>query len=183
MSHAARKIVPLSPPSTEEYLGPARVTRVAPHELEVEIRGGERAAAQMALAYPYAPAEGDVLLVIGKGGEHWVIGVIHGTGQAALAFQGGVTISARGGPLTLTSDQAVAIRGPGVEVEAGTLEVLAGSVVERFTSLYQRVRDAWNMRAGEARTIVDGSSHLTAKDASILTEETMSINGSEIHLG
>ena len=30
---------------------------------------------------------------------------------------------------------------------------------------------------------MDGSSHLTAKNASIVTEETMSINGSEIHLG
>jgi hypothetical protein len=183
MSSAARKIVPLPVPGPTEYLGPARVTRVAPHALEVEIRGGERAAAQMALAFPYAPAEGDVLLVIGKGDEHWVIGVIQGTGRAALAFQGGVEISATGGPLTLTSDRGVAIRGPDVEVEAGKLEVLAGSVVERFTSLYQRVRDAWNVRAGEAHTIVDGSSHLTAKDASIVTEETMSINGSEIHLG
>jgi hypothetical protein len=182
MSHAARKVVPLPQPSPSEYLGPARVTRVAPHAVEVEIHG-EEVTAEMALAFPYAPAEGDVLLVIGKGGEHWVIGVIHGKGKAALAFQGGVEISAQGGPLTLTSDHGVAIRGPDVEVEAGKLSMLAGSVVERFTSLYQRVRDAWSVRAGEARTIVDGSSHLTAKDASIVTEETMSINGSEIHLG
>lgn len=183
MSSAARKVVPLHVPSPSEYLGPARVTRALPHALEVEIRGGEAVPAQMALAYPYAPAEGDVLLVIGRGGEHWVIGVIQGTGKAALAFQGGVEISAEGGPITLKSDQGVAIRGPEVEVEAGKLHVLAGSVVERFASLYQRVRDAWSVRAGEAHTIVDGSSHLTAKEASIVTEETMSINGSEIHLG
>jgi len=183
MSHAARKVVPLPVPSPSEYLGPARVTCAAPHALRVEIRGGEEVEAEMALAYPYAPAEGDVLLVIGKGGEHWVIGVIHGTGKARLAFQGAVEISAQGGPLTLTSDQAVAVRGPDVEVEAGKLQVIAGSVVERFTSLFQRVRDAWSMRAGEAHTIVDGHSHLTAKEASIVTEETMSINGSEIHLG
>src|SRR5580704_16333122 len=123
MSSAALKIVPLPVPVPSDYLGPARVTRVAPHEIEVEIRGGERATAQMALAFPYAPAEGDVLLVIGKGDEHWVIGVIQGTGKAALAFEGGVEISARGGPLTLTSDRGVAIRGPEVEVEAGKLEV------------------------------------------------------------
>jgi hypothetical protein len=183
MSLAARKIVPLPVPVPSDYLGPARVTRVAPHALEVEIRGGERATAQMALAFPYAPAEGDVLLVIGRGDEHWVIGVVQGTGKAALVFQGDVEVGARGGALTLTSDRSVAIRGPEIEVEAGKLQTIAGSVVERFTSLYQRVRDAWSVRAGEAHTIVDGSSHLTAKDASILTEETMSINGSEIHLG
>jgi hypothetical protein len=183
MSHAARKIIELPVPRPSDYLGPARVTRVAPHELEVEIRGGERALAGMALAFPYAPAEGDVLLVIGKGDEHWVIGVIQGTGKTALAFRGGVEISAQGGPLTLTSDQVVAIRGPEVEVEANKLQMFAGSAVQKFTSLYQRVREAWNVRAGQTRTIVDDASHLTAKSASIVTEETMSINGSEIHLG
>jgi hypothetical protein len=183
MTSPARKIHPLSVPQPTEYLGPARVTRVSPHELEVEIRGGERVPAAMALAFPYAPAEGDLLLVIGRGEEHWVIGVVQGTGKTALAFQGGVEISAHGGPLTLTSDRGVAVRGPEVEVEAGKLAMVAGSVVERFTSLYQRVRDAWNVRAGQAHTIVDDASHLTAKNASIVTEETMSINGSEIHLG
>jgi hypothetical protein len=183
MSSTARKLVPIPVPQPSEYLGPARVTRVAGGTIEVEIRAGEPVAAQMALAFPYAPAEGDVLLVIGRGDDRWVIGVIEGKGKASLAFEGGVEISARGGPLTLTSDQGIAVRAPEVEVEAGKLQTIAGSVVERFTSLYQRVRDAWSVRAGETHTVVDDASHLTAKTASIVTEETMSINGSEIHLG
>jgi hypothetical protein len=48
---------------------------------------------------------------------------------------------------------------------------------------YQRVRGALEVRAGKAHTVVDDSSFLTAKNASIVTEETMSINGNEIHLG
>jgi hypothetical protein len=183
MTSAARKIHPLPVPEPSDYLGPARVTRVEPHEVEVEIRTGQRVTATMALAYPYAPAEGDVLLVIGKGDEHWVIGVVQGSGKARLAFQGAVEISAAGGALTLASDQGVAIRGPEVEVEASKLRLFAESMVERCTSLFQRVRDVLDVRAGQAHTVVDDASHLTAKNASIVTEETMSINGSEIHLG
>jgi len=137
----------------------------------------------MALAFPYAPAMGDVLLVIGKGEEYYVIGVLHGTGRSALSFQGAVDLRAVGGPLTLSSDQGVAIRGPELEVEAGKLRMVAGSVVQKFTSLLQRVRGALNVHAGQAHTVVEERSFMTAKNASIITEETMSINGSEIHLG
>lgn len=183
MSQAARKIAPLPVPHPDVYLGPARVTKAAPHAIEVELRGGVRVEAQAALAFPYAPAQGDVLLVIGKDGEHWIIGVVHGAGTTRLAFQGAVDLRAEGGPLTLSSDQRVAIRSPEIEVEASKLRTFAESVVERCTSLVQRVRNTLDVRAGEARTVVNGSSHLTAKEASIVTEQTMSINGSEIHLG
>ena len=84
MTNAARKIRELPVPGPGDYLGPGHVTRVEPHAVEVEIRSGARVAAQMALAFPYAPREGDVLLVIGKDDEHYVIGVLHGTGQSTL---------------------------------------------------------------------------------------------------
>ncbi|WP_437900733.1 DUF3540 domain-containing protein [Sorangium sp. So ce124] len=183
MTQAARKIRELPAPRPDDYLGPGRVVRVGPREIEVEIRGGERVAAQMALAFPYAPEVDDVLLVIGRDDEHYVIGVLRGTGKASLSFQGAVDLRAQGGPLTLTSDQGVAIRSPAVAIEAGKLQMFAGSVVQKFTSLYQRVRDAMDLRAGTARTVVDEQSYLTAKNASIVTQETMAINGREIHLG
>jgi hypothetical protein len=170
-------------PRPDDYLGPGHVIRVEPHEVEVEIRGGERVRAQMALAFPYAPEPGDVLLIIGKGEDHYIIGLLQGTGKTALSFQGAVDLRAQGGPLTLSSDQGVAIRGAEVEVEAGKLRMIAGSAVQKFTSLYQRVRDALSVRAGQAHTVVDDRSFMTAKNASILTEEAMTINGSEIHLG
>ena len=93
----------------------------------VEIRGGERARAQMALSIPYEPAVGDVLLVIGKGDEHYVIGVLHGSGKTSLSFQGAVDLRATGGPLTLSSDQGVAIHGPEMEIQTGKLQVFAGA--------------------------------------------------------
>ncbi|AGP41659.1 hypothetical protein BE04_30800 [Sorangium cellulosum] len=51
----------------EEYLGPAHVLEARGHAVVIELPEGERAEATMALAIPYAPAVGDVLLVIGRG--------------------------------------------------------------------------------------------------------------------
>jgi hypothetical protein len=121
--------------------------------------------------------------VIVKGEEHFVIGVLHGTGKTARSFPGAVELRAEGGPLTLSSDTGVAIHGPTLEIQTGRLETFAGAVVEKLGSLYQRVRGAVNLHAGTTHTVVDDASFLTAKNASIVTEETMNINGSEIHLG
>ncbi|MGD0526018.1 MAG: DUF3540 domain-containing protein [Polyangiaceae bacterium] len=184
MSSAAKKHVhdfPLRQPGA--YLGPGRVVVVMPHEVEVEVRSGERTRAQMALSVAYEPCVGDVLLVIGTGDEHYVIGVLHGSGKTSLAFEGAVDLRATGGPLTLSSDTSVVIHGPEAEIHAGKLQVLAGAVVEKLGSLYQRVRETLDVHAGNTHTVVDDASFMTAKNASIVTEETMSINGNEIHLG
>ena len=183
MTSAAQKIRGLPAPGPDDYLGPGHVVEAHPHEAVVEIRGGERVRAQLALSIPYAPVIGDVLLVIGKGDDHYVIGVIHGSGTTSLSFQGAVELRASGGPLTLSSDRGIAIHGPEVEIHAGKLQVFAGAMVEKLTSLYQRVRGALNVHAGTTHTVVDDASFLTAKNAAIVTEETMSINGDQIHLG
>jgi hypothetical protein len=183
MTHAAQKLHPLPVPQADDYLGPGRVIEAHGHEAVVEIRGGTPVRATLALSIPYAPRAGDVLLVIGKGDEHYVIGVIHGSGTTSLSFQGAVELTATGGPLTLSSDHGIALHGPEVEVETGKLHIVAGAMVEKLTSLYQRVRGALNVHAGTTHTVVDDASFLTAKNASIVTEETMSINGDQIHLG
>lgn len=177
------KIYELPIPKPNGFLGPGHVVDVFPHAVDVEIRGGERVRAQMATSVPYAPALDDVLLVIGAGDEHYVIGVLRGTGKTELAFEGAVELRAKGGPLTLTSDQGVAIHGPALEIQTGKLHVFAGAMVQKVTSLYQRVRDALNVHAGKAHTTIDDASFTTAKNAFIVTEDTMTINGKQIHLG
>jgi hypothetical protein len=183
MPSAAKKIHELRAPRQDDYLGPGNVVDVAPHEITVLVRGSERVRAQMALSIPYEPRVGDVLLVIGKGDDHYVIGVLVGHGKTSLSFQGAVDLRATGGPLTLSSDQGVAIHGPEMEIQTGKLHVFAGAMVEKLGSLYQRVRGALNVHAEKTHTVVDDASFMTAKNASIVTEETMSINGNEIHLG
>ncbi len=187
MNRAIKLIHPETAPAPSEtspradYLGPGRVVAIGP--LQIEIRSGERVTAQLALAFPYLPAEGDVLLVIGRDEEHYVIGVLHGTGQARLSFPGAVSIEARGGPLTLSSDDVVRVQGREVHLEAGPLKMIATTVTQKFTSLVQRVRDSLQVQAGQSHTTVHDRSTMTAKNASILTEETMTINGEQIHLG
>jgi hypothetical protein len=183
MSQPALNVRALEAARPDDYLGPGEVVDVQPHAVTVLLRGELRATAQLALAVRYLPRVGDVLLVIGRGDEHYVIGVLHGTGETQLSFSGAVNLRAEGGPLTLSSDRGVTIAGPSVGLHAGKLEIDAGAVVQRFTSLVQRVRDAWNLRVGKAHTVVDDTSFMTAKNASIVTKETMTINGEEIHLG
>lgn len=172
-----------APLPAADYLGPARVARVAASSVDVELPGGETATARLALAFPYRPAEGDTLLVIGKGRDHYVIGVLEGRGQTALAFEGGVEIHARGGPLALSGEQGVFIRGPEAVVEAGTLRMTAEAVVQKFSSVYQRVSALLSVRARDAETIVEETALTRAKKATILTDETVSINGRQVNLG
>jgi Protein of unknown function (DUF3540) len=165
------------------YLGPAEVTRVSPHEVEVRLDGDRLVRARLAIGYPYDPQRGDTVLVIGDAGGHYVIGVLHGTGKTALEIPGDVELRAVGGTLRLSGDKGVEIAAPELSVRVDRLRTLAGSVVERFTSLSQRVAELLSVHAGQRHTVVDGSSHEQSKSATLLTEEKMTINGKAIHLG
>lgn len=165
-----------------DYLGPARVVRVGGGSVQVNIEG-RTVTARLALAFPYRPIEGDTLLVIGKGEGFYVIGVLEGHGQTALDFEGGVEIHARRGPLTLSGDEGVHISGPEVAVEARTVRMTADTLIQKLTSVYQRVSALLSVRAHETETLVDETALTRAKKATILTEETVSINGRQVNLG
>ena len=176
--------------AAEDYLGPARVVSPnapnapnAPGGVRVELPDGTAVTAQAALAFPYQPAPDDVVLVIGKGGSHYVIGVLQGTGKSVLALHGDVELRAVGGSLTLAGDKGMRLESPELEISAGKLRLMAESIVQRFTHAYQHVREVLSVRAGETHTVVDGTSFAKARSGVILTEEKMAINGKEIHLG
>ena len=132
---------------------------------------------------PYAPVRGDVLLVIGKGATHYAIGVLVGSGRTALSFQGDVDVRAVDGKLGLIGDRGVHIRAPEIGVYTTALQMIARDVTQRFDSVCQRVVSLLRVHAGEAQTLVDGTSASQAKRTVILTEETVTINGREVHLG
>lgn len=168
--------------SAVDYLGPAIVVEAQGAAITIDI-GGQRVAARLALASPYEPIEGDTLLVIGGPGGHYAIGVLDGAGRTVLAVPGDVDLHAVGGTLRLTGDKGVQIDGDAIEVRSSKLQLIAGAVVEKFTTVYQRVSEMLSVRAGERRTVVEGASLERAKSATILTEETVSINGKQVHLG
>ncbi|MEZ4296624.1 MAG: DUF3540 domain-containing protein [Polyangiaceae bacterium] len=167
----------------DDYLGPAEVTRVSAGSVEVKLPSGGTVPAQMALAVPYKSVVGDVLLVIGKGDDHYVIGVLRGKGQTRLTLQGDVDLHAMDGTLSLSADKGVRISGPEVGIETRRLGVVAGALVEHLTSAVRRVTGLLSVQAGDAHTVAQGTILQQSKSASILTEETVAVNGRQVHLG
>jgi hypothetical protein len=88
-----------------------------------------------------------------------------------------------GGVLRLAGEKGVAIDAPEIAMTSSKLRVIAGAVVQSFQSLRQRVSELLSVQAGQSHTIVEGTSHAQSKSATIVTEENVSINGKEIHLG
>jgi len=165
-----------------DYLGPADVTKVEPHEVEVRLPSGGLVRARVALAFTYEPQPNDVVLVIGNADGHYVIGVLHGAGRAVLGFPGDVELRA-GGVLHLAGDKGVRLDGPEIEVKAGKLRILADSVAQKFAELRQHVTNLLSVRAGRTHTVVDDSTYAQSKSATIVTEEKVTINGKSIYLG
>ncbi len=147
----ALKSLPI-PSRATDYLGPARVTACTSTGPRVELRDGRTVDAELALALPYEPAIGDRLLVIGDGDEHWVIGIIHGSGRTSLELQGDVELSAVGGALKLRGEKGVSIVGPEIEVRATTLRTFAETAFEKMGTVYRRV-------SGRLQRPREGSAH------------------------
>jgi adhesin HecA-like repeat protein len=165
------------------FLGPGLVTEVlaAPERaVMVSLGGSEVVRAELAVAYE--PAVDDTLLVIGTT-EYYVIGVLAGRGKHVLVSHGDVVVHAVGGALELRGDTALRMTAPSVDVNAGTLRTVARSVVEAFATLHQRVADLLSTHAGQSHTVVEREAITQARSAAIQTEDTVTINGKQIHLG
>lgn len=172
-----------SPSNTELFLGPARVVGVRGLLPEVELPDGSVTTARMALAFPYNFAEGDSLLVVGRGVDHYVIGVLESRGEVALRFQGNVRVHAVGGTLELAGDEGLSLRSPEISVQARRMRTIVDALFEKCGELVQTVRDTLRVQAGEKHEHVTGESQLQADRHSVLTKGIVTINGKEIHLG
>jgi hypothetical protein len=169
-------------PDAPMYLGPATVVQPGALEVDVELPRGNRERARLALAYAYEACVGDEVLVIGNDDGFWIIGIIHGKGPAVLRFPADAELSA-GGTLRITADRGVDIRAQDFSVTTQKIRMIASEVAHSFKTLRQRVQEVLSVQAGQTHTVVEGSMHSQAKSATILTEEKVSINGKEVHLG
>ena len=171
------------------YLGSAVVAAPTTGDrVSVTVGRGEPRDARLALAFPYEPVKGDLLLVIGDP-DHagpdglYVIGVLKGQGTTSFAFPGDVSVHARDGKLSLSGDRGVDFRGPRLDFVTEHLSSVATHAVQKFGHLHQRVREMLSVHAGESHTIVEGASHTQAKKVALVAEETVSVNGRQILLG
>lgn len=163
-------------------LGPAEVLRGGATTTSVRLKDGTEREAQVALAFSYEPAVGDVVLVIADDDGCYVIGVIAGSGRGVIAFPGDLTVRAAG-RLTLSGQDGVDIDTPKMQVRVGTLEVFARAVTERFENLRQHVVELLSVQAGTSHTTIEGASYTRAESSTLLTKEKVTINGKAIHLG
>ena len=153
--------------TTTTYLGPARVISVAGTRMRIAIDDRE-VDATLALAYPYRPAAGDMVLVAGDE-RFWVIGVIQGSGPCVFTAPGSIEFRAPKGRIDFVAKDGVGIR-------TSRLELLAKSAL-------QWIQDKFELRAGRVRQQVDGKYGLQARRIVERAAEDVKIDGRKINLG
>lgn len=164
---------------TETYLGPASVVETVADRVRVALPSGE-AWARLALAYPYEPAPGDVVLLIGQE-EHYIIGVLLGRGQTLFKVPGDLRLEARS--VEISGAEAIRLTAPEVALRAGTLRIVARSVRERFGTAWRWVRGSFHSKAGRTRTVVDGTHRVLAGAINQKARGDVKIDGRQIKLG
>jgi hypothetical protein len=164
------------------YLGPARVARVAGPRMQLELPD-EFGWAQTALAFPYQPEEGDIVLAIGQSGAWYVIGILSGSGTTTFAVPGDLALRAPCGRIELTAADGVTLKSSRVTITADRLELLARAVVESFGRATRWVRDTFQLRAGRLRSRIKGDYSLKACRIRETADAEVRIDGTKIHLG
>jgi len=164
------------------YLGPARVCQVAGSRIQLEFPD-ELPWATLALAYPYQPAAGDVVLAAGQGRNWYVIGVLKGTGKTTILVPGDFEVIAPRGNISLVAGKKLEVKSPEVQITAGKLGLFARSVLEHFTDATRWVKEAWQIRAGRLRTQVERDYRISAQRINARADEDVKIDGDKIHLG
>jgi len=164
------------------YLGPARLCAVAGDRVQLEFPD-ERPWAVLALAYPYQPAVGDIVLAVGQGQNWYVIGILQGLGKTRLVVPADFEVFAPRGRINLVAGKGLTLKAPEVKVSAIKLEVVARRVIERFTEAARWVKETWLVRAGRVRTQADGDYQVTARRINERADEDVRIDGDRINLG
>ena len=182
---AAQAATTPAPNAHGDWLGPATVVGGSARSPLVELQQepARRVIATPAFTFPYEPAAGDVLLVVGQDSRWFAVGVIAGSRPTRLHFPGDASIHATGGRLTLSSDQAVEVRAPRVTVRAGVLRTIAESMVEKTDRLRRWVRGLLAIRAGSSNRVVDGEDSTRCENSTTLAKDTVKIDGDQLHLG
>jgi hypothetical protein len=180
-----RPLLAAEPGDAALTFGPARVVgSPAPGFVDVEAVGSERPPLRAALAFaqPYQPAEGDVLLIAGRGDDVYAIGVIRGTGRAVLDVEGDLDVRASG-KLRLVGERGVEVTGPEIDLTADKLRTVARAATQTFQTLLQKVSGLLTTQARTTHTQVEEGATTRAKHVAILTEDEVVVNGKQLFLG
>lgn len=168
----------------------------APSERRLVARGGASVAiaqrdgaerievrdAQQRLVFELDPATGRTVLSVPAG-------------DLAIRAAGDVDIHA-GGTVRCRGDERVALEGGArdrrstltlgsglAELVASRVETVADRLFEKARSVFRRVEDLHQLRAGRSRTVVTDGFHVKSGHAVLECDEEMKIDGKTIHLG
>jgi hypothetical protein len=173
----------LRPTSVAPLLATARVLETTATGCFVRLSSGDCVHARPAFVVAYTPAEGDELLVARGAEGVFAIGVLDGRGRTCLDLPGDVTLRARGGHLALSGDRGITIESEEVQIVSRAMKVVAEAAVHKLGSLVERVRGTVSQHLGARSAVIDGRDTTKARDITLLTEETVAVNGKRIHLG
>lgn len=165
-------------------LGPAHV--VSPERagsaLGVLLSDGRLVEPSWALPYRYEAEAGDVLLVVSRGERHYVLSVLHGRGRSRLAFRGDALVRAEGGALRLRGERGVRLVGPRVTLRAQSLETAARVVHQKLGELSTRIKRRVFERAGASRRVIERDDWHSARERTLVAEDSVLFNGDLIRV-
>lgn len=164
---------------TDTYLGAATVAEIDGDRVRIALPDVS-AWARMALAYPYRPKPGDVVLAIGKE-DYFVIGVLAGRGETVLDVPGKLRLRAE--DVEIVGTKGIQLKSPSITVRAGKLRTIARLAVEKFADSYRWVQGVLRTRAGRARTEVESTYRVTAERIVERAAGDVKIDGRQIKLG
>ncbi len=167
---------------TMQQLEQARVIRAEGSRIVISMQDRE-VPATLAIAYPYQPVEGDLVLAIGQDEKYFVIGVIQGTGKCRFTAPGDIEFNAPRGQISLLSSRGVQIQGPQVSIKANKFEVLARSVMEKFGEVTRWISGTCQLRAKRMRSVIEEKYSLRAGRIVQRAKKDVRIDGKKINLG
>ena len=154
-----------------------------------------------------------ILLSVDSQGAAWILSVLTRAGETptALEVEGDTTLRVKGGSLTVASDEELncisgkaALHSGDVEVSAGTVSLtsrlftsnvervkrVAGTVddisrefTRRVVNYFRFTREHEDCQAESRRQLVDETLTIQSKNAMIVSEEHVKIDGEMIHMG
>ena len=163
-------------------LGPGVVARLEDGRAIVTFEG-EQVSAINAIAFPWTPATGDVVLVIAQEDSHYIIGVLQTRGDFTMTFPANATFRAPKGNIAFHSGNEIEMHASEVKVTGGKITLLAKTMTEKFGNAFRWVSDLVQVKSGRSRTLVDGASYERCERRVIKAKKDVRVNGERIHLG
>jgi len=176
---------PLSPPpavwEAASYLGPARVVSIENGTIRLESPDAFPSAVS-ALAYPYEFAVGDKVLVISRGNDWYIIGVLQGSGQTTFTADGDILFRAPCGKIEFEAGESLEMKSGKIRMVALDLEMSIRHMFQRVECLTQWVTDALHLRAGRSNVHVSGDYLVKADRITQRADGDVTLNGKSINL-